>query len=132
MIGICHAAYHAEFVELDRVRGDPVAKWTDSEVAIEAIRDIVDGDLATRNRHNGDPLNPAHLRPLFLCAIESMDATISRWAVDKLRSIKRPIFRGEFFATFAEALAAAQRSKDRRVTSRWFCLWFFGVPPPSM
>ncbi|KAG9606213.1 hypothetical protein KCU77_g338, partial [Aureobasidium melanogenum] len=132
MIGICHAAYHTEFVELDRVRGDPVAKWTDSDVAVNAIRDIVDGDWETQDRHNDGSLNPAYLRPLFLCAIECMDSETSRWAVEKLRRIKHPVFRGEFFASFAEALAAAQRSKDRRVTSRYFCLWFFGVPPPSM
>jgi hypothetical protein len=129
LIGVCSAAYHAELVEMDRVLGDPVSESTDSKQAMCRIREIVDGDW---NVYDGGKLNSGYLRPLFLYAIECMDRDENQWAVDRLRQIKNPICRSEFFASFGKALSDAQLQKERRVTSKYFCIWYFGVPPPFM
>jgi hypothetical protein len=129
MIGICSAAYHAEFVEIGRVLGDPVHKATESNQAMQHIRDIVDGDW---NAYDGFQLNVAYLRPLFLYAIECMDHEGSHWAVERLGHIKDAASRSDFFAAFASELSDAQLRKDRRVTSKYFCIWQFGVPPPYL
>jgi hypothetical protein len=127
LIGLCTAAYHAEFVELDRLLGDPVSKSTEARQAMDRIQEIIDGDW---NVYDEDKLNSGYLRPLFLYAIECMDHHQNHWAVEKLRQIKSPICRSDFFASFGKALSDAQLRKDRRVTSKYFCIWYFGVPPP--
>ena len=129
LIGVCTAAYHAEFVEMDRVLGDPVSESTDSRQAMRRIRETIDGDW---NAYNGGKLNSGYVRPLFLYAIECMDLDENQWAVERLEEIKNPICRSEFFASFGKALADAQQRKERRVTSKYFCIWYFGVPPPFM
>ncbi|KAF4472118.1 Transcriptional regulatory moc3 [Fusarium albosuccineum] len=132
LVGICNAAYHAEFVELDRVLGDPVSQWTDSRYAIRAIREIVDSRYACSDTIESEGLNPGYLRPLFLCAIECMDREENQWAAERIAQIRDPIYRGTFFSTFAKELSNAQMRKERRVTSKYFCIWYFGVPPPYM
>jgi hypothetical protein len=129
LIGVCAAAYYAEFVEIDRVLGDPVSESTDSKQAMRRIREIVDGDW---NTYNGGKLNSGYLRPLFLCAIECMDRDENQWAVARLEQIKNPFCRSDFFASFAKALSDAQLRKERRVTSKYFCIRYFGVSPPFM
>ncbi|RDW56755.1 hypothetical protein BP6252_13978 [Coleophoma cylindrospora] len=127
--GVCAAAYHTETVEMDRVLGDPVSERTDSKQAMRRIREIVDGDW---NAYEAGKLNSGYLRPLFTYAIECMDREKNQWAVDRLREIKDPICRSDFFAAFGKALSDAQLRKERRVTSKYFCIWYFGVPPPFM
>ncbi|KAH6873909.1 hypothetical protein B0T10DRAFT_499489 [Thelonectria olida] len=129
LIGICTSAYHAEFIEMDRVLRDPVSETTRSTQARQRIRDIVDGDW---NAYHGAKLNTGYLRPLFLCAIESMDREECQWAVKKLEQIKNPICRSDFFASFGKALSDAQLEKGRRVTSKYFCMWYFGINPPFL
>ncbi|KAL4874988.1 hypothetical protein BJY04DRAFT_224499 [Aspergillus karnatakaensis] len=129
LISLCTAAYHAEFIELDRVLGDPVSKYTDSRQAMTKLEEIVNGDS---NAFSKGKLNAGYLRPLFLYAIESTDQRQNEWAVGRLRQIQNPICRSEFFASFAEALFEAQMKKQRRVTSKYFCLRYFGVVPPFM
>jgi hypothetical protein len=129
LIGICNAAYHTEFVEMGRILGDPVSESTDAKQAIRLIREIVDGDW---NAFDGGKINAGYLRPLFLYAIECMDREENLWAVERLGMIKNPICRSEFFAVFGKELSDAQLRKDRRVTSKYFSIWYFGVPPPFM
>ncbi|KAK0387057.1 hypothetical protein NLU13_5370 [Sarocladium strictum] len=126
LVNICHAAYHAEFVEIDRLLGDPVSKFTDSREALREIRDIVDEECDSE----GTELNPGYLRALFLYAIECMDREQNRWAVQRISQIQTPIYRSKFFAAFGKELADAQIRKERRVTSMYFCLWYFRMPPP--
>lgn len=133
LIGICEAAYYAEFVEIDRVLGDPVsesAESAESKRTMSLIRQIVDGDYNAYDEHGR--LNPGYLRPLFMYTIECMDHEGTQWAVDRLRRIKNPICRSDFFASFGEALSHAQLRKERRVTSKYFCISYFGVSPPFM
>ncbi|KAJ4249808.1 hypothetical protein NW762_012151 [Fusarium torreyae] len=134
LISICEAAYLAEFIDIGRQLGDPVSKSTDSSEALHRIREIVDSDRDddddTYNKERR--INPAYLRPLFLYAIEGTDSERNRWAVEKIAQIQNPIYRGEFFSVFAKALSEAQIRNDRRVTSRYFCIWYFGVTPPFL
>ncbi|EXJ80696.1 hypothetical protein A1O3_06980 [Capronia epimyces CBS 606.96] len=127
LIGACTAAYHAEFIEMGRVLGDPVSKSTETKQAMRQIRGFVDGDW---NAYDGSKLNSGYLRPLFLYAIECMDPEENRWAVERLRHVQNPVCRSDFWASFGEALFHAQLQKERRVTSKYFCTWYFGVPPP--
>lgn len=176
---LCEAAYHAEIVELDRVLGDPVQRYTaESRASVRAIRRLVDaavcasdegqrqseggqtsqdagrlsrdmpptgqvslrpvsrsGPPQTSHTHPGPrtTLDPGFLRPLFLCAIETIDEPEqTEWAVQRMAQVRDQIYRSDFFATFGWALAQAQQGKERRVTSRYFCLWYFGVQPPFM
>ena len=129
LIGVCTAAYHAEFVEMGRVLGDPLSEWTDSKQAMRRIREIIDGDW---NAYDGDRLNAGYLRPLFLYAIECMDGNQTQWAVERLEQIKNPICRSDFFAAFTKALTDEQLQKERRVTTKYFCLRYFGVSPPFL
>ncbi|RMJ17621.1 hypothetical protein CDV36_002709 [Fusarium kuroshium] len=132
LVGICNAAYHAELVEIDRVLGDPVTKWTDSRKAIHQIRQIVDDECTASDATKTEGLNPGYLRPLFLYAIECMDKEENQWAVDRIAQIRDPIYRSKFFSTFAKELSDAQMRKERRVTSKYFCIWYFGTPPPYL
>ncbi|RFU75847.1 sterol uptake control 2 [Trichoderma arundinaceum] len=129
LIGMCNAAYHAEFIEIGRVLGDPVSESAESRQAMRQIRDIIDGDW---NAQQGGVLKSGYLRPLFLYAIECMDHDENQWAVRRLEKIKNPICRSDFFAAFGKELLAAQLRKERRVTSKFFCIWYFGVPPPFL
>ena len=130
LIALCTAAYHAEIIEIDRVLGDPVTQWTDSRPSLDAIRDLIDGDWAA---HGDDgKLESGFLRPLFLYAIESFDEEKTQWACRCLSEIQNPTYRSDFFSEFAKALASAQALKDRRVTSKYFCISYFGVPPPFL
>ncbi|KAM0548797.1 hypothetical protein ACHAPJ_009794 [Fusarium lateritium] len=134
LISICEAAYLAEFVDIGRQLGDPVSKSTDSRKALHRIREIVDSDRDDDDDtyDKEERINPAYLRSLFLYAIESTDSEQNRWAVEKIAQIQNPIYRGEFFSAFAKALLEAQIRNDRRVTSRYFCIWYFGVTPPFL
>lgn len=128
LIGICTAAYHAELVELDRVLGDPVTESPYSKQAMRRIRKIIDGDWNAYDLEG--KLNPAYLRPLFLYAIECMDHDQTQWAIGKMGKIRDPICRSDFFVAFAKALSDAQFRNGRRVTTKYFCIWYFGVSPP--
>ncbi|KEF61672.1 uncharacterized protein A1O9_03240 [Exophiala aquamarina CBS 119918] len=132
LIGLCTAAYHAEFIEMTRLIGDPVAEPTGSKEGMREIRNLIDGENSNAAHDKHGQLRAGYLRPLFLYAIECMDADKSDWAVQKLRDIHNPICRSDFFAAFAKALSDAQLRKERRVTSKYFCIWFFGVPPPFL
>lgn len=130
LIGLCNAAYHAEFIEIGRVLGDPVSASAESRQAMHQIREIVDGDWNALDEKS--VVKTGYLRPLFLYAIECMDHDESEWAVDQLERIRNPICRSDFFAAFGRELAGAQLRKERRVTSKFFCIWYFGVPPPFL
>ncbi|KAF5232303.1 hypothetical protein FANTH_13047 [Fusarium anthophilum] len=132
LIRICNAAYFAEYVEIDRVLGDPLTKWTGSREAIQTIKEIVDDDWEENDIANGKELNSGYLRALFLCAIECMDREQSQWAIRRIREIRSATYRTELFAEFARALSEAQMERERRVTSKYFCIWYFGGPPPFL
>ncbi|KIX01874.1 uncharacterized protein Z518_09601 [Rhinocladiella mackenziei CBS 650.93] len=129
LVGICIATYNTEIIETGRNLSDPPFASLEAKQAMRRIRLLIEGDW---NSSDGENLNPAYLRPLFLCAIESIDADETKWAVAQLKKIRNPICRSDFFASFAESLAEAQRDKRRRVTTRYFCLQTFGVPPPYL
>lgn len=130
LIGICAAAYYSEFIEVHRVLRDPTSESLDSQNARIEIRRIIGEDWNAYE--DGGKLNPGYLRPLFLCAIEGVTEEEVRWAVERLEEIKNPISRSEFFACFGRALSAAQLQRGRRVTSKYFCIWQFGVSPPFL
>lgn len=133
LIGMCHAAYHGEFIEIGRVLGDPVSEFTESRQAMHRLREIVDGDWNAQEEEKGIlKLKTGYLRPLFLYAIECMDRGENQWAVERLERIKDPICRSDFFAAFGRELSEAQLRKERRVTTKFFCIWHFGVPPPFL
>lgn len=117
LVGICTAAYYAEIIEIGRTLSDPPLASSGAKQAMRQIRDIIDGDW---NVSSGGKLNPGYLRPLFLYAIESVDKDETQWAVQRLKDLKNPICRSDFFASFASSLAEAQISKTRRVTTRYF------------
>ncbi|KAB5578665.1 hypothetical protein GE09DRAFT_1261826 [Coniochaeta sp. 2T2.1] len=131
LAGICEAAYHAEFVDIGRLLGDPVSDLPDSQAARRRIREIIDGDWNAIDRDTGR-LNPGYLRPLFLYAIECMQRDEIQWAVARLRQIQSPLARSDFFASFAEVLGDMQLRKERRCTTKYSCIWYFGVPPPFL
>ncbi|KAL7935674.1 hypothetical protein V8C35DRAFT_259588 [Trichoderma chlorosporum] len=132
LISICDAAYHAEFIEIGRQLGDPVSKSLASREALSKIREVVESDLNDDCNDIEREIDPGYLRPLFLYAIENTDKEQTQWAVEKIAQIQNPIYRGKFFSEFAKALSEAQTHHDRRVTSRYFCIWYFGVSPPYM
>ncbi|KAL2204132.1 hypothetical protein CC79DRAFT_1312399 [Sarocladium strictum] len=136
LIGICEAAYYAELVDINRQLGDPVSISDDSREALHKIRAIIEqhgnSSSTSDSGEKEQKLNPGYLRPLFLYAIENTDRDQSTWAVQRIAQIQGPIYRGQFFSRFAEALAEAQVQNDRRVTSRYFCIWYFGTTPPFL
>ncbi|KXJ85619.1 hypothetical protein Micbo1qcDRAFT_221940 [Microdochium bolleyi] len=136
LMRLCEAAYHAEIVELDRVLGDPVQRYSsESRASVRAVMGLVDACVQEQQQDQQEAtrLSPGFLRPLFLCAIETIDDhRQTAWAVRRMEEIRDPVYRSDFFAAFGAALADAQQRKERRVTSRYFCLWFFGVSPPFM
>ncbi|EHK20336.1 uncharacterized protein TRIVIDRAFT_68874 [Trichoderma virens Gv29-8] len=129
LVGMASAAYHAEFIEIGRVLGDPISRSAESRQAMHHLREIVDGDW---NAQEEGVLKTGYLRPLFLYAIECMDQAENKWAVERLEKIKNPICRSDFFAAFGRELSEAQLRKERRVTTKFFCIWYFGVPPPFL
>jgi hypothetical protein len=114
---------------MNRITGDPLSGSRDSKEAMHRIREVIEGDW---NAYDGGKLNSGYLRPLFLCSIECMDRDENQWAVEKLEQIKNPICRSDFFAAFGKALSDAQLERDRRVTSKYYCIRHFGVPPPFL
>ncbi|KAF4434112.1 Transcriptional regulatory moc3 [Fusarium acutatum] len=132
LISICEAAYRAEFIDIGRQLGDPVSQSPDSAEALDRIKEILESDCSENDEDKVRDINPGYLRPLFLCAIESTDKEQTSWAVEKLAGIQNRVYRGEFFSAFAKALSEAQTSNDRRVTSRYFCIWYFGITPPFL
>lgn len=129
LCAICKTAYLVEIVEIGRTLSDPPLASPQARKAMREIRNIVDSDL---DMSNDKKPSVAHLRPLFLYAIESISMNETQWAVQRIKDIDNPIARSSFFASFAKALAQAQRDKERRVTSRWFCYQAFGMPPPAL
>lgn len=125
--GICLAAYQAEIIAIGRTVADPPFASVEAKQAMSQIRDIITGDWNAFDKHR---LNPGYARPLFLYAIESMQQEESQWAVDHLRQIKNTISSGQFLAALAEALGKEQRSQQRRVTVKYFCLKHFDAPLP--
>ncbi|KAF5578431.1 transcriptional regulatory moc3 [Fusarium pseudocircinatum] len=122
-------ACFAEYVEIDHVLGDPLTKWTGPREAIQTIKEIVDDDWEENDVAHGKELNSGYLRALFLCAIECMDREQSQWAIRRIREIRSATYRTEFFAEFARALSEAQMERERRVISKYFCIWYFGGQP---
>ncbi|KAH6611561.1 hypothetical protein Trco_001581 [Trichoderma cornu-damae] len=144
LVGITTAAYHAEIVEVGRTLSEPPLASQEAKSAMCAIRSIVEdeawnaygsGGVGAASPNRAMPpgrLHPGYLRPLFMCAIESINQSDTQWAVHRIRHVNNNICRSEFFALFADSLAAAQRSKGRRVTTKWFCYETFGVSPPYL
>lgn len=132
LIAICNAAYYAELVEMGRQLGDPLSRLPDSRDALFKIRETVERDSGGGNRGSEKRVNAGFLRALFLYAIESTEQVQIQWAVQKIAQIEPRIYRGAFFSAFAKSLSDAQIQKERRVTSRYFCIWYFGVSPPYM
>lgn len=130
LIGLCNATYHTEVIEIGRTLSDPPLASSEAKMAMREIQNIIETDWATRTAD--DRLHAGYLRPLFLCAIESIRTQDTQWAVERLRQIKDPISRSDFFASFAESLAAAQMDKGRRVTTKFFCQQQFGISPPFL
>ncbi|KAI1613960.1 hypothetical protein EDD37DRAFT_635175 [Exophiala viscosa] len=129
LIGITTAAYWTEIVEYGRTPSDPPLASPEAKHAMNQIRDIVDGNT---NGYTAGKLNSGYLRPLLLYAIESVNPADVQWAVERIKQIRNPISRSDFFATFAESHAEAQSSKGRRVTTKYFCYQTFGVAPPFL
>lgn len=119
------SAYHAEVVEIGRTLSDPHFRTPESVEGLQLIRQVVDSVVTS-------PLSPAFLRPLFLYAIETLEIEDAAWAVRRMRDIRDPIARSDFFAAYAEGLAAEQFERGRRVTTRWFCYQHFGIQPPFL
>ena len=121
------AAYDVEQVDLVRSLSEP--QTPEAQEAMRHIRDLVEGDW---NSLCGENHKPPYLHPLFIYAIESVDLEDLHWAVDRMREIRDPISRSDFFAWYAEGLTEAQRTKQRRVTARWFCYQNYSVRPPFL
>lgn len=133
MVAICEAIYHHEIVEIGRNLSDPPFASPEAREHLGSIRAIIENpEYPTAAVEDPDRVNVALLRPLFLYAIEILDQVDTEWAVKQIRKIKDPISRSEFFASFAEGLATAQREKGRRVTTKWWCWQTFEVAPPYL
>nr|RBQ94714.1 hypothetical protein FVER53263_20692 [Fusarium verticillioides] len=132
LVSICEAAYHAEFIDVGRQLGDPVSQSPDSIEALGRIVEIVESHCSSDGEGRSIAINAGYLRPLFLCAIESTDKEQTDWATENLAKIQNRVYRAEFFSAFAKALSEAQTRNDRRVTSRYFCIWYFGITPPFL
>ncbi|KIX99546.1 uncharacterized protein Z520_05122 [Fonsecaea multimorphosa CBS 102226] len=127
LTGLCIAAYSIENVALRRILGDPPFPSPESAPSLRQIRDVIDGDW---NVSSEGALNPGYVRPLFLYAIENIQREETQWAVTRLRQVKSPLSRSDFVASLAEALGEAQRTEQRRVTTKYFCYRSFNVPVP--
>ncbi len=129
-IGVANTAYHTEIIETGRTLSDPPLASSEAKSAMAEIRKMVEAADEWNMLDDGRHLNAGYLRPLFLYAIESIRKEDTMWAVQKLREIKDPIRRSDLFATFADGLTEAQRSKGRRVTTKFFCRQNYGISPP--
>ncbi|KAJ2975210.1 hypothetical protein NQ176_g5643 [Zarea fungicola] len=133
LVGICVAAYYTETIAMNRNLGDPPFANSNAIEAMEHIRATVEATSSLLlTAENASTINPGYLRALFYYAIETPRRQDMQWAVGCLKQIRNPMSRGSFFATLAEALGEAQRSKGRRVTMKAFCYQTFGVPMPFM
>lgn len=132
-LGICQAMYHTEMVEFGRILSDPPFASKEARRHMHLVRKLLeDSSWSTALTDEQESLHTGFLRPLFLYAIESIYESESAWAIKQIRRIKNPICRSDFFASFAEGLSQAQREKQRRVTTRWYCLKAFEVTPPFL
>ncbi|OAL17353.1 hypothetical protein AYO22_11720 [Fonsecaea multimorphosa] len=129
-IGIANAAYYTEIIETGRTLSDPPLASSEAKSAMAEIRKMVEAADEWNLYNDQGHLSAGYLRPLFLYAIESIRKEDTLWAVQKLREIKDPICRSDLFATFADGLTEAQRSKGRRVTTKFFCRQNYGISPP--
>lgn len=133
LVGICKAIYHSEIVEIGRNLSDPPFASPEAREHLASIRAIIESsEYPIAFIDDPTKVHVAFLRPLFLYAIESIYQVETEWAVEQIRKIKDPTSRSDFFASFAEGLATAQREKGRRVTTKWWCLQAFGVSPPYL
>ena len=122
---LCVLAYHTEIVELGR---NLSAEQVPTNEAIEHLAQM-------RSILTSMKLPPCFLRALFLYSIESMGGDLkadSDWAVSRMLEIKDPVYYSDFFANFAKGLSDKQRQKERRVTTKWWCLEEFGINPPYL
>ncbi|RFU24720.1 hypothetical protein B7463_g11616, partial [Scytalidium lignicola] len=127
LVAISIAAYHTELVEMERSLNEP--QTPEAQESMRQIRGLVEEEW---NASYKGKLNPGYLRPLFIYAIESLDPEGAQWAVDRMKEIKDPICRSDFFASYAQDLVQAQMIKQRRVTARWFCYQTYSVRPPFL
>ena len=123
---MCTLTYHTELVELGRSLSAEQVPSQKPRVHLAHMRDFLE--------HLGcsETPQPASLRSLFLYVIESAEEADSNWAIRCIKQLKDTISFSEFFASFAEGLSAKQGEKDRRVTTKWWCLKEFGVDPPYL
>lgn len=126
LAGLCIAAYFCEVVQLRRILGDRPFPSAESAPALRQIRNVVDGEWNATL----DGLNPGYMRPLFLYAIERVEPHETQWAVTRMTQVKTPMSRSQFVSSLAEALGEAQRTEQRRVTTKYFCYQAFKVPVP--
>jgi hypothetical protein len=129
LIGLGIAIFHTEIVEIGRTLSDPPLASSEARQHMRHIREVVEGDY---NVGVEATINAGYLRPLFLYAIESINPDRTEWAIELIKRINNHICRSDFFASFAKAMAEAQRRKERRVTTKWLCYETFGVPPPCL
>ena len=133
LVTLCSLTYHTELVEMGRNLSAEQVPSTEAKTHLAHMRDIMASlDSWTASSDKTFCTHPAFLRHLFLYAIESTHESDTRWAVSQMREIKDPICYSGFFANFAEELAEMQRRKERRVTTKWWCLKAFNVNPPFL
>ena len=129
LVGACTAAFYTEIIAIGRTLGDPPLASSEAKQAMLQIRRIVE---AGRDASRGHAVKAGYLRPLFLYAIETLYQDETQWAVECLQQIKDPMARSHFVATFVDSLGSAQRERQGRVTTKYFCYQIFGVPIPHM
>ncbi|KAK0868681.1 Hsp70 protein that interacts with Zuo1p [Friedmanniomyces endolithicus] len=89
---LCALTYHTELVEIGRNLSDTQRASPDAEAHMAEARMIICSlDYRPVNLDGNDCLDPAYLRALFLCAIESFNEAETRWAVSRIREIKDPV-----------------------------------------
>lgn len=127
--GVCIVAYFGEVVGLRRTLGDNPFPSPESEQAMRQIRATVEPEC---NSPTNAPLSPGFIRPLFFYAIETLREDETQWAVDCIKQVQSPTSRSEFIASLAQSLAKAQRTEQRRVATKYFCMSVFTVMVPRM
>ncbi|KAK4555760.1 hypothetical protein LTR86_006980 [Recurvomyces mirabilis] len=123
---LCNVVYHTELVEIGRNLSHEQSTTTEARQHLSEMRQIIEDWSKLHGTHS------AFLRALLLIAIESPLEEDSTWAVAEMRKIHDPTCYSEFFATFSEGLADAQRRVGRRVTTRWFSMLTFGLQLPFL
>ena len=132
-IAICKVMYQAELIELGRNLSDPPLASEKARSQMKQMQLLLENPKWPMHDAASDgALSVGFLRPLLMYAIESIHESETVWAVNQMRRIRNTIARSDFFASFAEGLAQAQREKRRRVTTRWFCLEAFETTPPYL